>query len=135
MPVSSGELEMNGYKIVNRKFNTTVRPLFAAAGILCAIAPTKAAQQPPNIVFVFMDNLGYGELGAYGGGILRGAPTPRICRQARSRWRDAWVVGPAGARPTSTPAFVLCEPLSSVESNRLLATSAAIPCQLDVFVS
>jgi arylsulfatase A-like enzyme len=25
-----------------------------------------------------MDNLGYGELGVYGGGILRGAPTPRI---------------------------------------------------------
>lgn len=24
------------------------------------------------------DNLGYGELGCYGGGILRGAPTPRI---------------------------------------------------------
>jgi arylsulfatase len=39
-----------------------------------------AAQQPkkPNIVFIFMDNLGYGELGIYGGGILRGAPTPRI---------------------------------------------------------
>jgi len=32
----------------------------------------------PNIVFVLMDNLGYGEVGVYGGGILRGAPTPRI---------------------------------------------------------
>ncbi len=32
----------------------------------------------PNIVLVFMDNFGWGELGAYGGGILRGAPTPRI---------------------------------------------------------
>ena len=32
----------------------------------------------PNIVFVFLDNLGFGELGCYGGGIVRGAPTPRI---------------------------------------------------------
>jgi arylsulfatase A-like enzyme len=36
------------------------------------------AQAPPNILFILMDNLGYGELGVYGGGILRGAPTPRI---------------------------------------------------------
>lgn len=32
----------------------------------------------PNIVFFFWDNLGWGEVGCYGGGVLRGAPTPRI---------------------------------------------------------
>jgi len=32
----------------------------------------------PNIVLIFMDNFGWGELGSYGGGVLRGAPTPRI---------------------------------------------------------
>jgi arylsulfatase len=37
-----------------------------------------AKRDRPNIVLVLMDNLGYGELGVYGGGILRGAPTPRI---------------------------------------------------------
>jgi len=31
-----------------------------------------------NIVLVFMDNFGWGEIGSYGGGILRGSPTPRI---------------------------------------------------------
>ena len=32
----------------------------------------------PNIVFILMDNVGYGEPGCYGGGITRGAATPRI---------------------------------------------------------
>jgi arylsulfatase A-like enzyme len=41
-------------------------------------APTPPTGQRPNIVFIFADNLGYGEIGSYGGGVLRGAPTPRI---------------------------------------------------------
>jgi hypothetical protein len=36
------------------------------------------AGKQPNIVLVLMDNLGWGEPGVYSGGILRGAPTPRI---------------------------------------------------------
>ena len=42
------------------------------------VASAQQAPKPPNIVFMLADNLGYGELGVYGGGILRGAPTPRI---------------------------------------------------------
>jgi arylsulfatase len=38
--------------------------------------------QLPNIVLILADNLGWGELGCYGGGVLRGAPTPRIDRLA-----------------------------------------------------
>lgn len=45
----------------------------------CAFA-TEATK--PNIVFILADNLGYGELGCYGGGILRGAPTTRIDKLA-----------------------------------------------------
>lgn len=36
----------------------------------------------PNIVLALADNLGWGELGCYGGGILRGAATPRIDKLA-----------------------------------------------------
>jgi len=39
---------------------------------------TVAQTEKPNIVLVLMDNFGWGELGTYGGGVLRGAPTPRI---------------------------------------------------------
>ena len=37
-----------------------------------------SAQDKPNVVLVLMDNFGWGELGTYGGGLIRGAPTPRI---------------------------------------------------------
>jgi arylsulfatase len=45
------------------------------------------AQRKPNIVVMLMDNLGYGELGVYGGGILRGAPTPVIDKLASEGMR------------------------------------------------
>jgi arylsulfatase A-like enzyme len=37
-----------------------------------------SASSTPNIVLILADNLGWGELGCYGGGALRGAPTPHI---------------------------------------------------------
>jgi arylsulfatase len=40
------------------------------------------AKDKPNVVPVVMDNLGWGEIGVYGGGILRGAKTPRLDRLA-----------------------------------------------------
>jgi arylsulfatase len=36
------------------------------------------ANERPNVVLVLMDNFGYGEVGVYGGGVMRGAPTPNI---------------------------------------------------------
>ena len=44
---------------------------------LMGLAPAYA-QDRPNIVLVFMDNFGWGEPGFNGGGIIRGAATPRM---------------------------------------------------------
>jgi arylsulfatase len=57
-----------------------IRTLAIAAGALAALGPTAHAQQTakPNIVLILMDNYGWGEPGVYGGGILRGAPSPNI---------------------------------------------------------
>lgn len=46
-----------------------------------------AASEKPNILMIMVDNLGYGELGVYGGGVLRGAPTPRIDKLAAEGMR------------------------------------------------
>jgi len=55
--------------------------------LLCGESRPAAAETKPNIVLILADNVGYGELGVYGGGILRGAPTPRIDRLASEGMR------------------------------------------------
>ena len=50
--------------------------------IVAGVSNAGNAADRPNIVLIFMDNFGYGELGVYGWGITRGAPTPRIDRLA-----------------------------------------------------
>src|SRR5262245_58572354 len=44
-----------------------------------------AQRQRPNIVLIFPDNLGWGEVGVYGS--VRGAPTPRLDRLAAEGMR------------------------------------------------
>lgn len=62
--------------------------LLLAVGLPLVCALTVGAQpQRPNIVLILTDNLGWGDLGVYGGGILRGAPTPRIDKLASEGMR------------------------------------------------
>ena len=54
--------------------------------LLMTIAPSFASEKP-NVVVMMVDNLGWGELGVYGGGELRGAPTPRLDKLAEEGMR------------------------------------------------
>jgi len=51
--------------------------------MLTSVASPAFAEDKPNIVLVFMDNFGWGEPGFNGGGIIRGAATPRLDELAR----------------------------------------------------
>jgi arylsulfatase len=50
-----------------------------ATFLLFNASPLRAAEKP-NIVLIFMDNFGWGELGFNGGGIIHGAATPPLGR-------------------------------------------------------
>ena len=72
--------------------------LVLAVLVLMAAGTPAVAQQPPkpNVVFILADNVGYGDLGSYGGGELRGAPTPRLDQLAREGLRlTQFLVEPA----------------------------------------
>lgn len=46
--------------------------------MLLGVSAATFADEQPNIVLVFMDNFGWGEPGFNGGGIIRGAETPKL---------------------------------------------------------
>ncbi len=57
----------------------------AWVGLLLTVLASTASAKSPNIVLITVDNFGYGELGVYGGGILRGGATPRIDKSLTHR--------------------------------------------------
>ncbi|CAN5797970.1 arylsulfatase [soil metagenome] len=75
---------------------TTLSIVLAA---LCFCSAARAADSKPNIVLILADNFGYGELGCYGGGVTRGAPTPRIDSLAR----DGTKLTNFNVEPSCTP--------------------------------
>src|SRR5271166_2176034 len=54
----------------------------------------------PNVVFILADNVGYGDLGCYGGGELRGAPTPRLDQLAKEGLRLTQYLVEAACTPS-----------------------------------
>lgn len=76
----------------------------------------KKTGKRPNILILVVDDLGYGDVGAYGGGEALGAPTPHIDRLARE-----------GLKLTSTYAQPSCTPTrAALNTGRLPVRSGLV---------
>lgn len=74
----------------------------------------------PNVLILVVDDLGYGDVGAYGGGEALGAPTPHIDRLARE-----------GLKLTSTYAQPSCTPTrAALNTGRLPVRSGLLTPKL-----
>ena len=76
--------------------------LLASLASITVSITSSFAQQPqkPNVVFILADNVGYGDMGVYGGGELRGAPTPNIDQLAREGVRLTQYLVEPGCTPS-----------------------------------
>jgi arylsulfatase A-like enzyme len=105
-----------------------------AAGVLTAAvalgsdgALAEPPQKKPNIVVIMTDDVGWGDLGSYGGGAMRGAATPNLDRLAAEGMRFVNYYGQASctAARRSSPAASQSGPRSLPCS--LLAIPTASP--------
>ena len=72
---------------MNRLVGATLIVVLMSFLIIAAISFGAETPEKPNVVVMMVDNLGWGELGVYGGGELRGAATPRLDKFAEEGMR------------------------------------------------
>ncbi len=83
-------------------------PLLLVGFLLLVSSDLRAADRPPNIVIIFVDDMGYGDLGCYG---AKGYTTPNLDRMAAEgiRFTDFYV-GQAVCSASRTALLTGCYP-------------------------
>jgi arylsulfatase A-like enzyme len=66
---------------------SAVAPLSRPAAAQTQQVAASSSGGKPNIVMIMTDDVGWGDLGCYGGGVMRGAPTPNLDRMATEGMR------------------------------------------------
>jgi arylsulfatase A-like enzyme len=92
-----------------------------------ATLPAMAQEKKPNVVFILADNIGYGDIGVYGGGELRGAPTPRLDQLAAESLRLTQFLVEPGSTPSRA---ALMTGRYSIRSGLSLVAVAGSPISL-----
>jgi arylsulfatase len=64
-----------------RRFKRALVAGLSVSGLSVPVGEAAAANRP-NVVVIMTDDVGWGDLGSYGGGVTRGAPTPQLDRLA-----------------------------------------------------
>ena len=72
---------------MNRLFVLALIASLFLFSLSVSIAFSSEGVEHPNVIVMMVDNLGWGELGVYGGGELRGAATPRLDKLAQEGMR------------------------------------------------
>src|SRR3990170_2110879 len=70
-----------------KPFDVVAAGVLTAAVALGSDAALAEPPRKPNIVVIMTDDVGWGDLGSYGGGAMRGAPTPNLDRLAAEGMR------------------------------------------------
>src|SRR5271170_6103804 len=76
--------------VIMQQRNRVVSWASVALWAMVAVLPplsVNAQNKKPTVVVIMSDDVGWGDLGSYGGGAMRGAPTPNLDRMAAEGMR------------------------------------------------